>query len=96
MKDGYRGDRRALPQLIRGLVALTNYYIDKHPLSKGDELYDPSRFSVPRPKASSQEDSDTADGTSVSSVESSVPSSTASPTTKATPSQKKVRNRVTE
>ena len=95
MKDGYRGDRRALPQLIRGLVALTNYYIDKHPLRKGDELYDPPRFSVPRPKASSQEDSDTADGTSVSSVESSVPSSTASPTTKTTPSQKRVRNRVT-
>ena len=95
MRDGYRVDRRALSQLIRGLVALTNYYIDKHPLRKGDELYDPPRFSVPRPKTSSQEDSDTADGTSVSSAESSVPSSTASPTTKATTSQKKVRNRVT-
>ena len=92
MKDGYRGDRRALPQLIRGLVVLTNYYIDQHSLSKGDELLDPPRFLVPRPKASSQEDSDTADGTSVSSVESSVPSSTASPTTKTIPSQKKVRN----
>ena len=51
MKDGYRGDRRALPQLIRGLVALTNYHIDQHPLSEGDELYDPLRFSVPRHQA---------------------------------------------
>ena len=86
MRDGYRVDRRALSQLIRGLVALTNYYIDQHSLSKGDELLDPPRFSVPRPKAPSQEDSDTADDTSESSVESSLPSSTASPTTKTTPS----------
>ena len=46
-KDCYRGDRRALPLLIRGLVALTNYYIDQNLLSEGDEFYDPLRFSVP-------------------------------------------------
>ena len=54
MNDCYRGDRRAIPQLIRGLVTLTNYYIDQHPLGEGDELHDPRRFSVPRPKAPSQ------------------------------------------
>ena len=96
MKDGYRGDRRALPQLIRGLVALTNYYIDQHPLSKGVELYEPRRFSVPRPKAPSQEDSDTSEDTSESSAESPTPSPTTSPATKAILIQKKARNRVSE
>ena len=100
MNDCYRGDRRAIPQLIRGLVALTNYYIDQHPLGEGDELHDPRRFSVPRPKTPSQEDSDTADDTSESSAESPTPapapSPTTSPATKATPNQKKARNRVSE
>ena len=100
MKDGYRGDRRASPQLICGLVALTNYYIDQLPLGEGDELHDPRRFSVPRPKTPNQEDSDTADDTSESSAKlpspALAPSPTTSSATKATPSQKKMRNRVTE
>ena len=36
MADGFRGDRETVPLIIKGLVALTNYNISLHPLSKND------------------------------------------------------------
>ena len=40
MADGFRGDRDTIPLIIKGLVALTNYNINLHPLNKDDGVPD--------------------------------------------------------
>ena len=37
MSDGYRGDRDGIKIVVKGLVALTNYNIDLHPLNASDD-----------------------------------------------------------
>ena len=39
MSDGYRGDRDGIKPVILGLVALTNYNIDQHPLNACDDPF---------------------------------------------------------
>ena len=51
MADGFRGDRETIPTIIKGLIALTNYNISLHPLTKDDS----ATISEPN-KASTYED----------------------------------------
>ena len=56
MSDGYRGDRDNIGLIIMGLVALTNYYIDLHPLTSTDDNELGKSFEYPEEESKCEAD----------------------------------------